>query len=309
MSCDSSGARKWGLQSESLIAGTLAIALLAIHGCSASRCESSTAIGNLGPAVNSPFDDYAPSLIDSATLIFSSTRTRPGESGLRDVLEQEHSASLYFSMRLGQAWDVAARYRIILNSAGEINGTLSFAPESSPFGAMACVSVCAVGSPQGCDLFALVPQSGGALVNLGQPINTTAWEGHPFVERDRGRLWFASDRTGGLGGTDIWYCDRTGSGTWGTPVNAGPAVNSLNDELSPCVDPESGTLYFAAWRDGSGLDIMYLKKGMVTRTALTAPYNSPDDDFTPFIFGSTFYLASTRAGGCGGFDLYGFPKP
>lgn len=293
-------------------AGSLALAfLLVISGCTGSRCDSSTAIGNLGPAVNSPFDDYAPSLLDSATLILSSTRTEPGEAGLRDVLERKQPASLYFSMRLGEGWDVAARYRILLNSTGGINGTISYAPEGSPFGALAYVGACGIEtkSNEGCDLFAVIPESGGGLMNLGEPINTTSWEGHPFVTRDGKRLWFASDRPGGFGGTDIWYCERTGGGTWGTPVNAGPVVNTSNDELSPCIDPESGTLYFAAWRDGSGLDIMYLKPGMTTRAALTAPYNSPDDDFTPCIFGSTFYLASNRTGGCGGFDLYGFPKP
>lgn len=46
-------------------------------------------------------------------------------------------------------------------------------------------------------------------VNLGPPINSTAFEQQPNLS-DQGRtLLFASTRTGGFGGTDIWISTRT----------------------------------------------------------------------------------------------------
>ncbi|MRR23459.1 hypothetical protein EG830_10840, partial [bacterium] len=41
-------------------------------------------------------------------------------------------------------------------------------------------------------------------VNLGPVVNSSAAEIHPFLHSS-GRLYFASDRTGGMGGLDIWY--------------------------------------------------------------------------------------------------------
>lgn len=280
-------------------------------GCAGSRCDSAYALGNLGPAVNSPYDDYAPSFIDTSTLILTSTRIESGQIGLRDLLEQKRKASIYFSMRLGQGWDEAARYRLMLEGMDGINGTICQAPQRSPFGAIAWVGACGQGgAPEfGCDLYAVVERTGEMLVNPGEPINTTAWEGHPFVTLDGLRLYFASDRPGGLGGVDIWYCDATDAGSWGPPTNAGPAVNTSADELSPFLDQGTRTLYCAAYRPGSGLDIVYWREGMSTRAPLPSPYNSPSDDFTPCISGGRLYLASNRDGGCGGFDLYGFPSP
>jgi hypothetical protein len=80
--------------------------------------------------------------------------------------------------------------------------------------------------------------------------------GHPAMTPDGRRLYFASDKPGGIGGKDIWYCDREGLGTpWNEPVNAGPEVNTEGDELFPFVN--GNTLFFAS--DGhlglGGLDI------------------------------------------------------
>ncbi|HEY0979010.1 MAG TPA: hypothetical protein VGE21_16180, partial [Flavobacteriales bacterium] len=66
--------------------------------------------------------------------------------------------------------------------------------------------------------------------------NSDHWSvGHPCLDAQGDRLYFASDRTGGMGGTDIWYCERT-EGGWGTPTNLGPVVNTEGDELFPSID-------------------------------------------------------------------------
>jgi len=261
--------------------------------------------------VNSAYDDYAPTLIDSTTLILTSARPDWADIGLRDALQGPRVAALYFSMRLDRTWDEAARYRLFLDDDKEVSGTISYAPAGSPYGAVAYLGTCNRddSSVTACDLFALVTGAGAGLVNLGSPLNTSSWEGMPFVTADGARLYFASDRPGGMGGTDIWYCARTDAGTWGTPVNAGPTINTAGDELSPFVDQASGATYFAASERGAPFDIYMWEDGLSTRQPLTAPYNSSADDFTPFVFGDQLYLASNRDGGCGGFDLYAFPRP
>jgi Tol biopolymer transport system component len=53
-----------------------------------------------------------------------------------------------------------------------------------------------------------------APVNLGTPINTVASEQQPSLSGDGRTLLFASNRSGGAGGTDIWMITRTPSGNW-----------------------------------------------------------------------------------------------
>jgi Tol biopolymer transport system component len=49
-------------------------------------------------------------------------------------------------------------------------------------------------------------------VNLGAPMNSTAADQQPGLSTDGRTLVFASSRTGGFGGTDIWISTRTPSG-------------------------------------------------------------------------------------------------
>ncbi len=49
-------------------------------------------------------------------------------------------------------------------------------------------------------------------VNLGAPLNSPAAEQQPSLSSDGRTLVFASSRSGGFGGTDIWISTRTSSG-------------------------------------------------------------------------------------------------
>lgn len=287
----------------------IAILMLATAGCGPTRCLNVAAFGNLGPQVNSPYDDYAPALSDTAELVFTSNRIEPGEGGLQQFYESIRPTRLFFTMRLDEDWDEAQMYRLLFNGDGPATeaATISFAPPGSPFNTVAYVSACThTDSSAGCDLFAVVERQGSGLVNLGGEINSAAWDGHPFVTRNGARLYFASDRPGGYGGNDIWVAERLSSGAWGTPRNMGPTVNTPADELSPFFDSATGSLYYASATSDTGLDIFIMESGSSAPRRLPPPYNSEYDDFTPFVLNGWLYLASNRGGGCGGYDLYAF---
>jgi hypothetical protein len=287
-----------------------AAVIIGAAGCVTYRCDSVASFGNLGPAVNSPYDDYAPALPDTATLVLTSNRIVPGRGGLHEHGRVDRPTYLYSSMRLTASWDEARPHAIILGAPETEGGTVAFAPPGSPYGTVAYISAC-FGSESigGCDLYAVTGGESQAVVNLGREINSTAWDGQPFVTADGRRLYFASEREGGLGRSDIWYSERQSSGAWGAPVNAGPVVNTAEDEMSPFVDPLTHRLFFAGVVDGRGRDIFVVEEGADRRYPLPAPFNSEADDFTPFLSEGRFYLASNRSGGCGGYDLYGFQAP
>jgi hypothetical protein len=278
------------------------------QGCGPTRCLTTSAFGNLGPAVNSPYDDYAPALPDTATLVFTSNRAEPGQEGLQQFYRTIRPTRLYFSMRLESAWDEAQRYRFFADAASAGIATISFAPANSPFNIVLYLSACDRSDTLGgCDIYAVTEHGESAVVNLGLGVNSASWDGQPYVTPDGARLYFASDRPGGLGGSDIWIADRLQSGAWGEPRNAGPAVNSADDELSPFYDASAHRLLFASKSATNGLDLFELPDGAPARHPLPPPYNSNADDFTPFISRGMLYLASNRTGGCGGYDLYAFP--
>lgn len=283
-----------------------------VGGCIRSECQSTGAWGNLGTLVNTPFDEYAPVLPDTILLLFSSDRLAEGEGGLRELAARNRPAYLYRTLRLTEAWDRPLRYEILQKSDRDREiGAISFAPVGGPNGVRAYAGSCnrKSGEPGsgGCDLVAITGGDGFAEARSVPGINSADWEGHPFVTRDGRRLYFASDRAGGMGGSDIWYVDIDDRGLWGTPRNAGAQVNTLLDESSPFIDPSTGDLYFASMTEDAGLDIHVLRSNAAARERLPSPYNTTASEITPWLIAGQLYLASDREGGCGGFDLYRFP--
>lgn len=282
------------------------LASLLLSACAASRCPDIPTLGNLGPEVNSPEDDVAPQLPDSTMLLFTSNRHDPEEPhGLRE--RAAHIESFWYTMRLEGAWDAPQPYPLALDNAPAPPVSLTLLPVASPLGVRGFVGTGDRGSDRG-NLYALTSSSAGdGLVEMGGEVNSAGWEGSPSLSSDGRRLYFASDRPGGLGGSDIWYLELGPNGTWGTPRNAGPAINTAGDELSPFFDAATSTLYLSASTPDAGFDIMSYTEGTGGRRRLGAPYNSDADEITPWIATGKLYLASRRPGGCGGFDLYAFP--
>lgn len=139
--------------------------------------------------------------------------------------------------------------------------------------------------------------------------------GHAALSQDEKTLYFVSDMPGGLGGTDIWYCELQSDGGWGKPQNAGSTINTSQDEMFPGIAAD-GTLYYSS--NGligmGGLDI-FSAKGAKNNWSkpvnLRFPVNSAGDDFA-FITNVTNenevmgYLSSNRKGGVGNDDIYSF---
>ena len=67
-------------------------------------------------------------------------------------------------------------------------------------------------------------------VNLGDKVNSAYAEINPFLHSS-GRLYFASDRPGGLGGLDIWFTTLA-FGSWTKPVVLDDPINSEADDFA-----------------------------------------------------------------------------
>lgn len=98
---------------------------------------------------------------------------------------------------------------------------------------------------------------------LPEPVNGAASDKAPYLHPDGHTLYFASNRSPGGGGYDIWMSrlDSTAmpwsEGAWSRPVNLGIPLNTDGDEHGLVTSADGRTAYFASRRAGtSGLDIM-----------------------------------------------------
>ena len=139
---------------------------------------------------------------------------------------------------------------------------------------------------------------------------------HPSISPNGLTLFFASNRSDGYGGFDIWYTTRDNiSSEWKRPKNAGNIINTTGDEIFPYLREDS-TLFFAS--NGhlgmGGLDMYKVTRDVRGREYvlnLLYPLNSVYDDYG-ICFKDTLeegFFTSNRIGTKGKDDIYHFTLP
>lgn len=105
--------------------------------------------------------------------------------------------------------------------------------------------------------------------------------GNPSLSADGKTLYFASNMPGSLGGSDIWSVSIQSDGSYGTPVNLGPKVNTEGTENFPYITEDNKLFFSSDSRKGfGGLDVFMfdLTKGEEAIN-VGSPVNSAKDDF------------------------------
>lgn len=204
---------------------------------------------NVGAPINSGANDFCPTLsADGKTFFFASNRAVPGACGGSDL----YTAQL----------DADSHATSVTNLGCEVN---SSADEHSPFPGhiqgvgkvllySSARSAGAGDAPGDHDIYYSPLQNGayGAGVYL-EDVNTTDNEGQPNLSTNGNELFFWSNRPGSIMGSPDIYSSRLGSdGTWGTPQNLGPDVNSGAPDTRPSLSRNGKVLYFGSGRSGAG---------------------------------------------------------
>jgi len=169
-----------------------------------------------------------------------------------------------------------------------------------------------------CDLFHSHFNQGywSDIESLGDNINNPeSWESQPSVTSDGKTIYFASNRTGGLGGYDIYKTDKQVDGSWSDPINVGAPINTPGNEKSPYIHTDSQTLYFSSegHKGLGGYDIFYSRHNendeWTDPVNIGYPINSFSDDLGFFVSTDGFkgYYASNRFDKNNKWNLYSFP--
>lgn len=149
------------------------------------------------------------------------------------------------------------------------------------------------------------------------PFNNDNYQtGHPALSPNEDKLYFISDMPGGIGETDIYVVDILENGSYSTPKNLGPSINTEGKEMFPHLDANN-LLYFASngYAEGvGGLDIyvseITIENNFTKAQNLGAPLNTKMDDFG-FVKkpnSNLGFFSSNRAGGKGDDDIYAFTQ-
>jgi flagellar motor protein MotB len=195
---------------------------------------------NMGEDLNSEAPDYGPSLSpNDDILMFTSKRNRK-----QMTLTGAANEDIYISYRNLNEWEKAEPFEGINTPYNEGSAVLSKDGKTLYF------TRC--GSPQSfgnCDIFVAEKQENGKwanIRNLGANVNSAAWDSQPALSHSEDTLYFASDRIGGFGLSDIYFTYKQADGTWAPAQNMGPTINTRKNEVSPFYHTTYHVLYFSS---------------------------------------------------------------
>lgn len=266
---------------------------------------------NLGPNVNSEFDDYWPSLsADENTLVI--TANIPKDPELEQVFGNRQEDFFITTRDENGQWKPVENIGPPINTPYINEGAQSLTADGKTMYFTVCEGRC--------NLFVSSLQSNGKWGRprkLPEPVNLGySSEKQPSISPDGSTLYFVSDRGGGYGGYDIWRARKIDEHRWEKPENLGETINTPYLEQSPFIHFDNQTLYFSS--NGhvgmGGLDI-YMTQ-MIDDTTWSVPKNlgypinthMNEDGLIVNALGTTAYFSSeinpeTRR------DIYTFDMP
>ncbi|WP_165871427.1 OmpA family protein [Flaviaesturariibacter flavus] len=219
--------------------------------------RSDLAMYNLQKApagLNDTGANYAPVFMDNNTVLFTSTRPVTGDAN-KTYLNRIYTAS----MGGGAVSNVA---QVAVPQDNMHQGVAAVTPDGNTFFLTRWTIANKVRSA---NVF-LTRKSNDGSWSAPQSVASLNQEGastqQPFVMPGGRQILFSSNRTGGLGGFDLYIADLGADGAVSNITNLGPTVNTSFDEQAPYYHAATGTLVFSSnGRVGMGEYDLFWSKG------------------------------------------------
>lgn len=261
--------------------------------------------------VNSPKADYAPTIgnLDSI-LLFTSKR-----NAHEQTYERKFDEDLFFITRIEGQWQEAQEFKTVNSKYNE--GSACMTRDGRQLFFARCNSPDSHGN---CDIFTaeLKPDSAwGNIKNLGLNVNSTSWDSHPSLSHSGDTLYFASDRLGGFGLSDIYFTVKNKKGGWQKAMNIGPIINTRGNEVSPFYHHKFNVLYFSSNGQPLNFGDFDIYKSYRDQDTWLEPknigplVNGPGSEyyFTIDSESSNLYYARSEEDDISNLDLHSFPVP
>ena len=205
---------------------------------------------NLGEPVNSMADDFCPTPVRGKGLFFVSRKTTADSCGLGDI----------YVTRLDHTGD----WREPTHLACSPEGPNSALDEQGPSyvaadGLLLYFSRSSASVPG--DIYVSEKLADGSFgpASPVAELNSAGNDIQPNVRKDGREVVLSSNRSGTLGGQDVWVSTRDSVGDlWSAPANLGNAVNTGAAETRPSLSWDAQTLLFGRTPGPEGIGDVYV---------------------------------------------------
>lgn len=201
---------------------------------------------NLGAAINTPFNDFGPTLTqDGHRLFFASNRPGLGANDLFVARRHNKRDDLGWqpAVNLGSPINTAASEIAAAYFEDDVTGVITFYFASNRPGGLGEDDIYAS------TLLADETFSDPVLV---EELSTSSADLQPVIRRDGLEMLLSSSRSGTLGSLDLWVSTRSHTTEpWSTPINLGGVVNSAGADARAMLSFDGTQLYFQSNRTGN----------------------------------------------------------
>lgn len=267
---------------------------------------------NMGTNINSQYDDYWPSI--TADEGWFSLTVKLGKLEGQSEFGKGVHEDIFISKKENGKWSKVKNAGQAMNTIGN-EGAQSLSLDSRYLFFVACDRRTGLG---GCDIYYSIRKGDewSQAINPGIQLNSKYWETCPSLSPTGDELYFASNRPGGKGKSDIWKSKVTildnGMLQFSEPENLGSAINTDEDEFSPFIHADNHTLFFSSkgQKGLGGYDIFVSYKdgnGWTQPRNLGYPINTCRDEigFVVNAYGDKAYYSSDGQDANGqGRDIY-----
>lgn len=269
-------------------------------------------IDNAGSPPNTENAEYSPVITTDEETMFFTYRGTESTGGLMDLLKVENKYGLYYedifmSKKIDGKWQKAES--IGENNTNGNDAVIAISNDGQQ------LFLFRSNESDGGDIYISTREGDkfGEAVRLQGDINSAYWEGSMSLSNDHKKIFFASERPGGMGGKDLYMATKLSDGSWGNVKHLGDKINTAFDEDAPFIHPDGRTLVFSSRGHNSMgdydiflSDLDEIDSTWKKPTNIGYPINTPDDDIYYFLSadGKRGYYSSAKPGGSGDKDIY-----
>ncbi|MBI9068083.1 MAG: OmpA family protein [Salinivirgaceae bacterium] len=260
---------------------------------------------NLGPVINSYYDDYGAILPENDTNIYFTSKRPEVEPNRRVSRFKFKERVLMTNNCINEPSQYASelpklRFRVNLSLAG-------FSKNEKKIYLYG-------GKKNNGGIYSAIYEEGKwrKVRPIKGKINHIAYKETTISFSQDGTAYFVSNKRGGVGGKDIYLSKIKNGRAYGKPINLGKVINTSFDEECVYISKDGNTLFFSS--NGhlgmGGFDVYKSEKGLdgewETPQNMGHPINSPADElfYKPTADTMVALYSTIRPDSYGGLDIY-----
>ncbi len=266
---------------------------------------------NMGYGVNSEKEDYGPTIGNADNVLLFTSKRNSHLTSEGKVFNED----LFYTIKNDSLWGLSEEFKTINTQYNE--GSASLSKDGKLLFFARCNAPDGMGN---CDIYVAelkADSTWGNVKNLGPNINSISWDSQPSLSHSGDTLFFASDRIGGFGFSDIYFSVKDSKGNWQKAQNAGPIINTRGFEVSPFFHHRFNVLYFSSTGHPLNFGDFDIYKSYRMGNVWGEPKNigplvngsGSEYYFTIDSQSNTLYYARSTEDNIDNLDLFSFPVP